>query len=501
MLDKYVIIDTETTGFMQHYDNIVEIGALKIENNQIIDTFREYIKPRIYRFKPEAIRINGITEATVRNADPAEKVLPRFLDFVGNSVVIAHNAKFDLDFINADLSDIYSVNMFSNKYIDSLEISRECFPSAPNHKLATLMSYLKLNAKNAHNVLDDCKCVYELINKAAIVLHKKGKSLDKFVKSSDYTLRQERADSNRTFFENKKSETTSFTEIHKNAPIVYSRYELSRLAAEMRPQKYIKQAFTKPEPSRDRIIKELEFEAEQKIKSSLFRTKKIAQYVSENFEAAYNAEYLKWQREKEQFEKEQNLAQESEDQKFEKQYQEKIKRISEQCAGRENFIILSINTALDEVNFPYRIEYEFSINLKERIVLISTNLPEMDQLPTEKYEYGSVIGKKKTQKEIKFEYVQCVFSNAMYVASLIFEISPKIQYVVISENTKRRNKDGDLKDECVLSIKFNRGPFENTNIRNSNPQEFCMQFENRCNITTTGIMKSIKPFELENTVQ
>lgn len=502
MLDKYVIIDTETTGFQEHYDRIVEIGALKVENNRIVDTFREYIKPQnIYRFKPEVIRVNGITEATVRNADPAEKVLPRFLDFVGNSVVIAHNAKFDLDFINADLSDINSGYSFPNKYIDSLEVSRECFPSAPNHKLATLVSYLKLNAKNAHNVLDDCKCVYELINKAVIVLSQKGRSLDKFVKSSDYTRRQEWTDSKKTFFENHKSATTAFTEIHKNSPIVYSRYELSRLAAEMKPQKYVKQTYTKPEPSREQIIRVLEFEAEQKIKSSLFHTKKIAQYVSENIDAAYNMEYLKWQQEKEQFEKEQDLIQKREDKKYEEQYQNQRKRISEQCAGKENFIILGINTALDEVNFPYRIEYEFSINLEERVVWISTTLPEIEKLPTEKYEYGSVIGKKKTQKEIKFEYVQCAFSNAMYVASLIFEISPKIQHIVISESTKCRNKDGDLKDEYVLSIKFYREPFETTNIRNSKPQEFCMQFENRCNITATGIMKAIKPFVSENTGQ
>lgn len=502
MLDSFVIIDTETTGFQLHYDRIVEVGALKVENNRVTDFFREYIKPQnLYRLNPNVSKINGITEATLINAAPAENVLPRFLEFVGNSIVIAHNAKFDLDFINADLSDTNSGFSFTNKFIDSLEVSRDCFPAAPNHKLATLVSYLRLNAKNAHNVFDDCKCVYELIGKAILVLSKKGKSLDGYVRTSEYTNKQEWAANNRTFFESKKSETTSFTEIHKNAPTVYSRYELSRLAAEMRPQKYIKQDYTKPEPSRDRIIKVLEFEAEQKIKSSLFRTKKIAQYVSDNIDTAYNVEYLKWQSEKEQFEKEQNLIQEREDQKLEKQYQEKLKRISEQCAGKENFIVLGINTALDEVNFPYRIEYEYSINLEERIVWISANLPEMEQLPAEKYEYGSVIGKKKTQKEIKLEYVQCCFSISVYIASLIFEISPKIQHVVISENTKRRNKDGDLKDECVLSIKFNREPFENTNIRNSKPQEFCMQFENRCNITTTGIMKAIKPFELENTVQ
>ena len=85
-------------------------------------------------------------------------------------VVIAHNAKFDLDFINAELYDNYAAKSFSNKYIDTLEVSRICFPKAPNHKLSTLVSYLKLSAKNAHNSVDDCKCVYELVNKIFSIL-------------------------------------------------------------------------------------------------------------------------------------------------------------------------------------------------------------------------------------------------------------------------------------------------------------------------------------------
>ncbi len=495
---EYVCIDIETTGLQLHYDRIIEIGALRIENNKITGIFQEYVNPRrSWLFKPGVTQINGISEATVRNADTIDKVLPRFMAFVGDSVVIAHNAKFDLDFINAELYDNYAAKSFSNKYIDTLEVSRICFPKAPNHKLSTLVSYLKLSAKNAHNSVDDCKCVYELVNKIFSILLKDGKGINNFVETSNYSTARERAVKDGEYIRSQMNGTTVFTEIHKRSVKIYSQQDLGKMASEMHPQKYEKALFLKPEPARDDIKRILELEANSQIKAVLFKQKKIDKYISDNIDSEYETAYNRWSLEKEAFDKEQEKIREQEDRKSEQVVREKIKQIAEQCDANNEYIISNIDRALGCKNFPYHIETTYEIDIDNGIVDIKASLPSIEQIPIEKYEYGSIIGKKKTQKDIKFDFVQCAFSIALYIASCVLGITPKIKQVFVSEFDRRRNKDGDLKDVFVLSVKFLRGMMEGIDIPNVRPQEFCMQFENRCNITTTGIMKAVKPFERE----
>ena len=90
-----------------------------------------------------------------------------------------------------------------------------------------------------------------------------------------------------------------------------------------------------------------------------------------------------------------------------------------------------------------------------------------------------------------------MFGAAIYVASNVFNISPRIQRVLVSGYTQRRNKIGDLVDDYIYSIWFIRDGFYGANYSSMDPEAFCMNFENRCNTTKTKVFKTIMPYEAE----
>ena len=103
--DTYVVFDLETTGFSSKNDRIIEIGAVKIKDGVIIDNFSEFVNPR--RPIPYKItELTGINDQMVRDAMIIEDVLPRFINFIGDSVIVAHNAPFDTGFIRKNCKDI-----------------------------------------------------------------------------------------------------------------------------------------------------------------------------------------------------------------------------------------------------------------------------------------------------------------------------------------------------------------------------------------------------------
>ena len=108
---------------------------------------------------------------------------------------------------------------------------------------------------------------------------------------------------------------------------------------------------------------------------------------------------------------------------------------------------------------------------------------------------GSLKEKKKTQAELREEYAKLVFGLAICVSSHTFNVSPSIKRIIISGYTQRRNKAGDIKDEYVYSLKFDRHILEKNDLTHISPIEFCLASENRVNMTTTYLMKAITPFE------
>ena len=138
--DTYVVFDTETTGFYAGSDQMIEIGAVKIQNGKILDRFDELIDP--HRPIPKKItELTFITDEMLHGKDNEENVTKRFLEWAGDLPMVAHNAKFDISFMKAACNK-YGLKEFDATVLDTMSLARMLHPDWPNHKLQTLTKRL-----------------------------------------------------------------------------------------------------------------------------------------------------------------------------------------------------------------------------------------------------------------------------------------------------------------------------------------------------------------------
>ena len=158
--DTYVVFDLETTGFSSKNDKIIEIGAVKIQNGVIIDNFSEFVNPR--RPIPYNItELTGINDDMVRDAQSIEDVLPRFIEFIGDSVVVAHNAGFDCSFISKNCNDLGLV--FTPTVVDTVPLCRFLYPELKSVKLNLVAKHLGVKLESHHRAVDDAKATADIL--------------------------------------------------------------------------------------------------------------------------------------------------------------------------------------------------------------------------------------------------------------------------------------------------------------------------------------------------
>ena len=158
----YVVFDVETTGLSATIDKIIEIGAAKIINGKIVETFGELVNPQI-SIPANITKINGITNGMVKTKEPINGVLPRFLEFCKGSTLVAHNADFDVSFIKQNALNLGLA--FNYEIVDTLSLSRELLPHLRNHKLPTVAKALKIDLLNAHRATDDATATAKIFLK------------------------------------------------------------------------------------------------------------------------------------------------------------------------------------------------------------------------------------------------------------------------------------------------------------------------------------------------
>lgn len=149
----YIVIDIETTGLDPTYDDIIEIAALRIENNKIISKFQSLINPG-YEIPDFITSLTGITNEMIKDSPSIDKILSDYLSFISDSIIIGHNVNFDINFIY-DNNVKYFGNTFSNNYIDTMRLSRRLFPEERHHRLVDLKNRFNLSSDSAHRALDD----------------------------------------------------------------------------------------------------------------------------------------------------------------------------------------------------------------------------------------------------------------------------------------------------------------------------------------------------------
>ncbi|KRQ86986.1 DNA polymerase III PolC-type [Caloramator mitchellensis] len=160
--DEFVVFDIETTGFNPNKEEITEIGAVKIKNFKIIDKFSALINPG-KKLPDEIVKLTGITDEMLKDQPTIDVVLPMFLEFIGKSPVVAHNAKFDTSFIKEKARKL---NLkFENTIIDTLTLSRWLLRDLKKHKLNIIAEHLGIKLENHHRAVDDAEATAQIFIK------------------------------------------------------------------------------------------------------------------------------------------------------------------------------------------------------------------------------------------------------------------------------------------------------------------------------------------------
>ena len=167
----YCVLDLETTGFSFRTEKITEIGIMKIKNGELLDEFSCFVNPE----KPipqRVVEVTNITDDMVKDAETIEQVFPKMMDFIGDSVLVAHNADFDIGFLKYNAKELgYTLD---NTYLDTLRLSKELFPDFKKYKLGIIAENLGIKVEVAHRALDDVDTTVKVFNVMIDMLKEKG---------------------------------------------------------------------------------------------------------------------------------------------------------------------------------------------------------------------------------------------------------------------------------------------------------------------------------------
>lgn len=147
----YVVFDLETTGFSSAKDKIIEIGAVKVENGEITDKYSTFVNPKI----PIPFRITQLTSITdemVMESPEIETILPQFLKFVGDAVLVAHNASFDVSFIEENCRQQGIEPDFTS--VDTVGLARVLLPTLSKFKLNVVAKALNISQEHHHRAVE-----------------------------------------------------------------------------------------------------------------------------------------------------------------------------------------------------------------------------------------------------------------------------------------------------------------------------------------------------------
>ena len=167
----YCVLDLETTGFSFRTEKITEIGIMKIKNGEVLDEFSCFVNPE----KPipqRVVEVTNITDDMVKDAETIDKVFPKMLEFIGDSVLVAHNADFDIGFLKYNAKELgYTLD---NTYLDTLRLAKELFPDYKKYKLGIIAENLGIKVEVAHRALDDVDTTVKVFNVMISMLKEKG---------------------------------------------------------------------------------------------------------------------------------------------------------------------------------------------------------------------------------------------------------------------------------------------------------------------------------------
>lgn len=163
----FTSIDTETTSPSSKTGRVIEIGAVQFNKDGVISKWHHLFNPQC-EIPPFVTELTHINNEMVHDCPFIKEYIKEFKEYIGNTILIAHNAQFDLNFINMECEKA-GITYTVNKTIDTLQYSRWAFPNTESHKLAYLADYLQIDKGTSHRALDDAITCMELFKKCTQV--------------------------------------------------------------------------------------------------------------------------------------------------------------------------------------------------------------------------------------------------------------------------------------------------------------------------------------------
>lgn len=152
---EYVVFDVETTGLSAVHDVIIELAAVKIKDGQVIDRFESFANPH-RSLAPHITELTSITDDMLKDAPEISEVIQQFLSFIEGSILVAHNARFDMGFLQEAVKRLGELPV-SNPVLDTLELARYLYPGLKNHRLNTLAKHLYVRLEQHHRAIYDAE--------------------------------------------------------------------------------------------------------------------------------------------------------------------------------------------------------------------------------------------------------------------------------------------------------------------------------------------------------
>ena len=167
----YCVLDLETTGFSATTEKITEVGIMKIKNGEVLDQFSCFVNPE--KHIPQRVsEVTNITDDMVADSETIDKVFPKILDFIKDSVLVAHNAPFDMGFLKQNAKNLgYE---FDYTYLDTLSLAKDLFPDYKKYKLGKIADNLGIKVEVAHRALDDVDTTVKVFNVMMDMIKKRG---------------------------------------------------------------------------------------------------------------------------------------------------------------------------------------------------------------------------------------------------------------------------------------------------------------------------------------
>lgn len=157
----FVVFDLETTGAKAPPCRITEIGAFRVRGGEIVEQFHTLLNPEM-PIPAFITSLTGINEEMVRDAPLFPEIADSFLEFIGDSVLVAHNAPFDMRFLNHEISLVFGEYRLANPCLCTVQLSRKLLPHIENHKLKTVAEHYSISLINHHRASDDAKATAEI---------------------------------------------------------------------------------------------------------------------------------------------------------------------------------------------------------------------------------------------------------------------------------------------------------------------------------------------------